>query len=153
LLGVTPYALSKTAQSHLLEEAAFAQLSILYARVFNVWGMGMGAETLPGRIQGELSADSSNSRTIQVTDANSIRDFVFVESLAKDLIATLEQPEGVGIVNFGTGQGKTVRDFCNMFLDLASQGEAPLITFSESTLPTCSVAELGRLKAIIGGAE
>jgi nucleoside-diphosphate-sugar epimerase len=153
LLGVTPYALSKIAQSHLLETPTFAHLSMLYARVFNVWGMGMGAETLPGRIQAELNSQSSGPRTIHVTDSNSIRDFVFVESLANDLIVTLEQPEGVGIVNFGTGEGKTVRDFCNMFLDLASKGEAPLITFSESTSPTCSVAELGRLEAIIGGAE
>jgi nucleoside-diphosphate-sugar epimerase len=153
LLGTTPYALSKIAQFNLLQEPGFAELPILYARVFNIWGMGMAARTLPGRIEGELSSGTPSSGVIEVKDADSVRDFVFVERLASDLLDALAQPEGIGPINFGTGRGKSVRQFSEMFLDWASKGVSPKIAFSESESATYSVAELAKLESIIGGAE
>lgn len=153
LLGTTPYALSKIAQFNLLQEPEFAELPILYARVFNVWGMGMAASTLPGRIECELSSGVPSSRVIEVKDADSVRDFVFVERLANDLLDAVAQPKGIGPVNFGTGQGKSVRQFSEMFLDWVSKGVIPQIAFSASESSTYSVAELAKLENIIGTAE
>jgi GDP-4-dehydro-6-deoxy-D-mannose reductase len=149
LLGVTPYALSKIAQFKLVQESEFADLRILYARVFNAWGTGMSASTLPGRIEGELNSGASSSRVIHVNDANAVRDFVFVERLASELLEALEQPDGLGAVNFGTGQGRSVRQFCEEFLDWVSREETPKIAFSESGSGSYSVAELTRLRTLI----
>jgi GDP-4-dehydro-6-deoxy-D-mannose reductase len=148
LLGTTPYALSKIAQSQLLQETEFELLSILYARVFNVWGTGMRDGTLPGRLNREILQWEAASNPIVVHDSNSIRDYISVENLVRDLVSTCANFENSTIVNFGSGQGITVRAFCEMFFESGENPRGVLLSFLETPMATNSVAEVAKLMAI-----
>lgn len=149
LLGTTPYALSKIAQHKLLEQPEFAQLSILYARVFNVWGMGMGANTLPGSLFDQLSKASSQPRELRIRDSNSVRDFISVEkvcSLFYEALTVLQNPT---YLNFASGLPMTVGDFSLRMINAVSTQIAENTALEVSSAPTYSVADVSRLNSFL----
>jgi nucleoside-diphosphate-sugar epimerase len=149
LLGTTPYALSKIAQNNLLEQPEFARLSILYARVFNVWGVGMGATTLPGSLFDQLSKASSQPLELRIRDCNSVRDFISVEKVCSLFYEALTLLQNPTYLNFASGLPMTVGEFSLRIISAVSTQIAENTALEVSSAPTYSVADVSRLNSFL----
>lgn len=84
------------------------------ARISNVYGPGMSAENVVSRILGQLSNDGP----IQIFDDNPVRDFVWVDDVARGLVdMALGTPSGA--FNVGTGIGTSIRRLAEVAVRLA----------------------------------
>lgn len=102
-------------------------------RIANVYGPGMSTKNVMSDILAQLDAPGP----ISVRDDTPIRDYVWVEDVAKGVLAVLNTGT-TGIINIGTGFGVSVRSLAQMILSCAGQENRTII----ATSPTSAVSNL-----------
>ncbi len=109
---VGDYAVTKAAGSLLLIEAARgAKVELLVARLFGVWGPYEPAHRLLPSIMTGIGED----RPIELSEGTQVRDFSFAPDVATALVELTLKADFLShdIVNIGSGNGVSVRDFAS----------------------------------------
>jgi nucleoside-diphosphate-sugar epimerase len=111
---VSPYGSSKLASSRLVLEATAAErIQGVVLRVFNVVGSGMGEGTLAGAAAKRLGeAIAAGAGSVTMGPLGATRDFIDVRDVGAAVAAACAVPDpGAPILNVGTGQAHSARDF------------------------------------------
>ena len=88
-------------------------MTVTWARIFQAYGAGEA----PNKFVRSIATRLLRGEPTPTTDGAQVRDFVHVRDIAAGLVQVLGRPVH-GVVNVGSGQGRTVRDV------LAAIGEA-----------------------------
>lgn len=125
----TPYAFSKACFENFLDfDSIFNDYSnVTVLRFFNVYGPKQNPNygaVIPKFIKSALN----NENLIIHGDGEQIRDFVYVEDVARAIAHTMNI-EGGGIYNIGNGVGTTIRDLAEKIIDLT--GSSSKIVFED----------------------
>lgn len=106
----SPYAISKTTLSYVLEQYS-ETFPIDYLRLFNIYGPGEPKERLIPYLVEKARANES----VALTAGEQLRDFMFVGDLVKILKDLLDAPlpelGKVRVLNVGTGRANSVKEF------------------------------------------
>jgi nucleoside-diphosphate-sugar epimerase len=145
------YGATKAAATLLLRERARALgLELMVLRPFGMWGPGERAYRLIPQVVGACLA----GRPLKLTACEVVRDYTYVEDMARWILAlaTLpEIPEGA-VVNVGFGRGVVLRDFVLSIARLL-KGEQ-LMQFGQlnyrPTEMTSLVADIQLFKGLLG---
>ena len=108
LIPLTRYAASKAAAT--MAALAFSEersVQVIVARPFQVFGPG---EKEP-RLWPSLKRAALRGDDFPMTLGEQVRDFIPVEWVARFLLSLAVPPGFRGVVNIGTGEGRTVLDF------------------------------------------
>ncbi len=103
---LSSYGLSKLHASELLFRSEGVDWVLL--RPFGVYGPW----EQPGRLLPSLLTGLCADHPVSLTDGKQVRDFVYVEDAADAFVKALESRDASGkVINIGSGQGVTVREF------------------------------------------
>jgi nucleoside-diphosphate-sugar epimerase len=102
-----PYALSKTLAEQVCSfHAKTTLLPVTIVRPFNIFGPGQRSDFLIPSVIDQIV----RGREIRVKDLSPRRDYLFVDDFVAGLERTLAHPDGLRVVNFGSGASHSVRD-------------------------------------------
>lgn len=103
----TPYSLSKTASTHLLQMLHRSEgFPAVIIRPFLIYGPGQSTSRLiPYAIENCL-----NKRTFSISTGTQLRDFCFISDFTSAILSTFKAPKVLGeVINIGSGKPVTVR--------------------------------------------
>lgn len=102
---VSPYGITKLAQTLHGLAAADAGLPVVVARLFNIVGAGMPAHLALGSFARQIAAMPAEGGTLRSGPLDRDRDFVEAGPVAAALVALLQDPRAAGrVVNVCSGQ-------------------------------------------------
>ncbi|MGL3111871.1 NAD-dependent epimerase/dehydratase family protein [Bradyrhizobium sp. BR 1432] len=122
---LSPYGISKLAQTlHGLSHFSRG-LPVVVARLFNPIGVGAPMTTALGSFVAQLAATPSSGRTLTTGPLDAVRDFVDVLDAARALVDLAENRTAFGqIVNVCTGVGTSVQNLVDRLIALVG---APIV--------------------------
>jgi GDP-4-dehydro-6-deoxy-D-mannose reductase len=111
LVPNNPYALSKALAEEICTfHARTERLPVTVARPFNIFGPGQRPEFLIPTLLDQIV----RGQDIRVKDLTPRRDFLFVDDLADGIVRTLNCPDALRIINFGSGLSYSVREIIDI---------------------------------------
>ena len=119
----SPYAVSKAVGGNLmLGFARTMKLTTAYVRIFNAYGKGQHESNLwPSLMRAAESGDD-----FYMTRGEQVRDFIKVEEVAHELVSSVTNwkliPGRPLVSNCGSGNAQSIREFCEKFWSLHSNG-------------------------------
>ena len=123
---------------------AHQNVNLVIARVFGVYSKNQHSSFLFPSLLRKIRPELSRQK-IDLPGSNNVRDFLHASQVA-ELLAELGRSKESGVVNVGSGQGTTVKEFAeskfSVQLDLYPENVDPV--------PTSLVADITRLKGVIG---
>lgn len=145
LAPTTTYARCKAALHDALRPAATAGgWSLCWGRVFYPYGPGEHS----GRLCTSAARRLQRGETVVLRTANSVKDYIFITDLAAALLAAAVS-HVQGAINFGTGQGITVKTMADLVA--AKMNRPELIRAAEPIAPDSLahvVADATHLRAL-----
>jgi nucleoside-diphosphate-sugar epimerase len=148
LVPATMYGVAKNATREVTERlAADAGIELAWTRVF----MPYGPAEPPGRLLASVIGALIAGREAPVTEGTQIRDFIYVDDLARAFAAILDSSLQ-GAVNVGTGEGTQIRELVECAAqalgreDLVRWGAVP----QREGEPAELVADVSRLSDEVG---
>ncbi|HDJ96763.1 MAG TPA: SDR family NAD(P)-dependent oxidoreductase [Candidatus Aenigmarchaeota archaeon] len=128
--NLSVYALSKydTERLSLMFGHAFEIPTIAF-RYFNVYGPRQSlSNPYTGVCAIFLSRIKNNNPPIIYEDGNQVRDFIYVEDIARVNLVALEKFEGVDVFNVGTGKPTSILEVANTLIEICDSNVEPKIT-------------------------
>ncbi len=114
------YGHSKLAGTQLVTLGSSVGLDTLVLRVFNPIGPHAPAESLPGRVVGELRRATAEADDIRLGPLGSVRDFVDVRDIAEAVLAAVTVPGfDRPILNLASGIGTPIRSVVDELANIA----------------------------------
>lgn len=104
------------------ERAALASGRAAVARLANLFGPGMSENNVISTVLSQVPGTGP----LRVFDDKPIRDFLWIEDAACAM-TQMALGHAVGVFNVGSGQGTSVRQIATTALQLAAQGERPIV--------------------------
>ena len=99
--------------------AAEYGLSVIIARLANVYGPGQTNEALIPSIIEQMTKNISKNGRITLGNIKSVRDFVYIDDVVEGLIQLLHAPTNSGeVFNISTGIGHSVEEIILILSDL-----------------------------------
>lgn len=140
------YAKTKLEGEIKIQELAGAHpnVDLVVPRVFGVYSRNQHPSFLYPALLRKIVPGVS-PQTIDLPGANNVRDFLHASQTA-ELIVEIEKSEQLGIINVGSGNGTTVKDFAESIFDV----ELVVSEVEFSTEPTSLVADVTLLRNAIG---
>jgi len=129
LAPVEAYGISKRDGFDILKPEIAALGSLGYARIFQVWG---GSE-YPLRLAPSLTENARRSQMTQLNSGSTIRDFIHVEDVSRQIIDYFEFSDKYPkVFNVCSGEGVTVLEFAKRLLSSMNYDPAELLESSDS---------------------
>jgi UDP-glucose 4-epimerase len=127
---INPYGNTKLEDEFLAEKYAKDRVSIIGLRYFNVYGKGQTG-SYAGVITKFINQLKGKKPPIIFGDGTQMRDFIFVEDIARANIAAMMSDVNHGFFNVGTGLATSIQQLAQIMielsgLDLKPQYEKPL---------------------------
>jgi len=122
---INPYAQTKVDIENLAKEFWKLNCKIIGLRYFNVFGKGQTG-SYAGVITQFLKKLNQNLPLRINGKGNQIRDFVFVEDVAKANIMAMENKLNHGFFNIGTGLGVSILDLAKMMIKISQSNSLPI---------------------------
>lgn len=145
------YGATKAAATILMRERAQALgVPLVVVRPFGMWGPGEAAH----RLIPQVITSCVNRSVLKLTPCEVIRDYTYVEDMAANILAValMENVAPGAIVNMGTGQSLTLRDFVLSIAKLFAAEE--LMQFGvldyRATEMASLVADVSRMHQLLG---
>ena len=141
---VNPASLYGRSKLDLLNWLTELGVPFLWTRTFAQFGLNEPK----GRLVPSVIDALLNSEVATITNADGVRDFIFVEDIAK-IISVLLTGNQIGVVNIGTGLGTNIG---NLALEIGTMiGRPELVKIVEqNTKSQIVVAEITKLTALLG---
>lgn len=127
---INPYGNTKLEDEFLAEKYSKEDVSIIGLRYFNVYGKGQTG-SYAGVITKFINQLKAKKPPIIFGNGSQIRDFIFVEDVARANLAAMKSKVSNGFFNVGTGITTSIEDLAHIMielsgLDLKPQHEKPL---------------------------
>lgn len=116
---LNPYGQTKLQDELLAEKYSLEGVTIIGLRYFNVYGKGQTI-SYAGVITKFLERLRENQQPIINGDGSQIRDFVYVEDVAKANLLAMEKKIDSSFINIGSGKSTSILDLANMMIDAAN---------------------------------
>lgn len=116
---LNPYGQTKLEDEFLAEKYSLDGVIIIGLRYFNVYGKGQ-TSSYAGVITKFLERLRENKPPIINGDGTQIRDFVYVEDVAKANLLAMEKKIDSSFINIGTGKITSILELANMMIDAAN---------------------------------
>jgi dTDP-6-deoxy-L-talose 4-dehydrogenase (NAD+) len=125
----TPYARAKDQLRRNLETlAAQHGCTFAWGRIFYPYGPGEH----PARLCSSILLQLRAGRTVTIKSPHAVKDYIFIEDLARAILLTLER-KVTGPINWGSGTGVTVGEIARTAADCV--GRPDLILFQDPPAP------------------
>lgn len=121
---INPYGETKLEKEKLAEKFWSEGVNIIGLRYFNVYGKGQTG-TYAGVITQFMKKLDNNVAPIIHGKGNQVRDFVFVEDVAKANIMSMESNTNQSFLNIGTGKAISILDLAKMMIKISSKNISP----------------------------
>ena len=117
---INPYGITKLDDEKLAEKFVKKNLQVIGLRYFNVYGIGQTG-SYAGVITKFINRLKENKNLIINGDGNQIRDFIFVDDVARANIKAMKSNVKEGFFNIGTNIGTSINDLANMLIEISQQ--------------------------------
>jgi UDP-glucose 4-epimerase len=114
---VNPYGKTKLEDELLAEKFSKEGTEIIGLRYFNVFGIGQTG-SYAGVITKFMNALSEKKSPIIYGDGSQVRDFVYVEDVAKANFASMMNKTEFGFFNVGTGKAVSIKELAELMIKL-----------------------------------
>lgn len=122
---INPYGNTKLEDEFLAERYSNEGVSIIGLRYFNVYGKGQTG-SYAGVITKFLNRLKQKKPPIIFGDGSQVRDFIFVEDVAKANIAAMKSSVKSGFFNVGTGNTISIRGLAHTLIEFSELQLLPL---------------------------
>jgi UDP-glucose 4-epimerase len=122
---INPYAQTKVDIENLAQDFWKNNCKIIGLRYFNVFGKGQTG-SYAGVITQFLKRLNQNLPLQIYGKGNQIRDFVFVEDVAKANMMAMENKINRGFYNIGTGIGTSILELAKIMTDISKSNLSPI---------------------------
>lgn len=114
---VSPYGISKLAQTLHGLSAAAVGVDVIVARLFNPIGAGSGTGNALGSFVHQIAAMPPEGGVLKTGALDSVRDFIAVEEAARVIVALAAQPAARGeVFNICTGKGSRLQNLVDLLI-------------------------------------
>ncbi len=111
---VTCYAIAKDLLRRYLEAMCIdSNTEMAWLRVFYPYGEGQGVNSL---IPSLNNAIKNGKKVFNVSKGDQIRDFIHVDKVADAFLRIADSPNGIGVINIGSGNPISIRDFLESYI-------------------------------------
>lgn len=117
---INPYGITKLDDEKLAEKFLKKNLQVIGLRYFNVYGIGQTG-SYAGVITKFINRLKENKNLIINGDGKQIRDFIFVDDVARANIKAMKSNVKEGFFNIGTDIGTSINDLANMLIEISQQ--------------------------------
>lgn len=115
---INPYGNTKLEDEFLAEKYWEAGVSVIGLRYFNVYGKGQTG-SYAGVITKFINNLKEEKSPVIFGEGRQLRDFVFVEDVAKANIAAMQNDIKKGFYNIGTGLATSINDLAKIMIELS----------------------------------
>lgn len=122
---INPYGQTKLEDELLAEKYHSKGVRTIGLRYFNVFGAGQTLE-YAGAITKFLDRIKQGTPPIIFGDGSQVRDFVFVDDVAKANLAAMTNNIEYGIFNVGTGRPTSIRDLAYLMIKASGKSLEPI---------------------------
>ena len=131
-----PYALSKYLAERTCEfYSQYWDMGVTIVRPFNVFGPRQRPEFLIPEIVKQIR----ESDEIRVKDLDPRRDYIYIDDVVDMLVKTMSIPQGLNVLNIGSGISYSVRDIINIIQEVAGTN---LPVYSEQSTRKQEIADV-----------
>ena len=146
---VNPYGKTKLEDELLAEKFSKEGTEIIALRYFNVFGIGQTG-SYAGVITKFMNALSEKKSPIIYGDGSQVRDFVYVEDVAKANFAAMMNKTEFGFFNVGTGKAVSIKELAELMIKLYKLELMPKYSKALSGDIKQSKADTKQMKDLIG---
>lgn len=122
---INPYGITKLKNEQLAIKYSKMNLQVIGLRYFNVYGVGQTG-SYAGVITKFVNKLKEKKSPQIYGNGEQIRDFIFVDDIAKSNIAAMKNQIKEGFFNIGTGVGTTINNLANILIDIAGEKITPI---------------------------
>ena len=117
---INPYGITKLKDEKLAEKYSKMNLDVIGLRYFNVYGIGQ-----TGSYAGVITkfvTRLKEKKYLQINgDGKQIRDFIFVDDIARSNITAMKSKINEGFFNIGTGIGTTINHLAETLIEISGE--------------------------------
>ena len=117
---INPYGLTKLEDEFLAEKYSKLGTEIIGLRYFNVYGIGQTLD-YAGVITKFLDKINQGKNPIVFGDGSQIRDFIFVQDVARANLATMKSNVEHGFFNIGSGNEITIKELASLMIKISGK--------------------------------
>ena len=121
---INPYGLTKLEDEFLAEKYSKLGTEIIGLRYFNVYGIGQTLD-YAGVITKFLDKINQGKHQIVFGDGSQIRDFIFVQDVARANLATMKSNVEHGFFNIGSGNEITIKELASLMIKISGKSLEP----------------------------
>jgi len=121
---INPYGLTKLEDEFLAEKYSKLGTEIIGLRYFNVYGIGQTLD-YAGVITKFLDKINQGKNPIVFGDGSQIRDFIFVQDVARANLATMKSNVEHGFFNIGSGNEITIKELASLMIKISGKSLEP----------------------------
>jgi UDP-glucose 4-epimerase len=133
---INPYGRTKFEAEIIAEQYSKLGVKSIGLRYFNVYGIGQTID-YSGVITKFYEAIKANSSPIIFGDGKQVRDFIFVNDVAKANLLAMQSNTNFALLNIGTGIATSINDLANLMIKISRKPLVPM----HSNLPEGDVKE------------
>ncbi len=145
---INPYAKTKFEAESMAEKYG-KEFDVIGLRYFNVYG-----DFIPRSSAGVISRFYQNviENKPPVIDGNGtqVRDFVFVDDVARATILAMEKKTGSIFLNIGSGKATSILDLANLFIKYSKKNLTPVFEREQEGNVRASQADISLAKRLLG---
>ena len=117
---INPYGITKLKDEKLAEKYSKMNLDVIGLRYFNVYGIGQ-----TGSYAGVITkfvTRLKEKKYLQINgDGKQIRDFIFVDDIARSNITAMKSKINEGFFNIGTGIGTSINHLADILIEISGE--------------------------------
>ncbi len=145
---INPYAKTKF-EAEIMAKKYGKEFDVIGLRYFNVYG-----DFIPRSSAGVISRFYQNviENKPPVIDGNGtqVRDFVFVDDVARATILAMEKKTGSIFLNIGSGKATSILDLANLFIKYSKKNLTPVFEREQEGNVRASQADISLAKRLLG---
>jgi UDP-glucose 4-epimerase len=119
-------------------------------RIANPFGPGQMNLKGQGLIPTILQRHGAGLPVVIFGDGGSQRDYVYIDDVVAAVLATVERPPLQGVVNIGSGQGRTILEIVETIEHLLGVSVERSFAPARPTDTPCNILDIGKAKELLG---
>ncbi len=146
---INPYGLTKLEDEYLAESYSKSNVQIIGLRYFNVFGVGQTSD-YAGVITKFFEKISKGESPVVYGDGLQVRDFIFVDDVARANIAAMMSSVDHGFFNIGTGKTISIKDLASLMIKILEKDLEPVFDKIPAGDVKLSQADVSLAKSMFG---
>ncbi|MGI0011437.1 MAG: NAD-dependent epimerase/dehydratase family protein [Nitrosopumilaceae archaeon] len=145
---LNPYGNTKLEAEYMAEKYAKLGTRVIVLRYFNVYGKGQSS-AYAGVITKFIDCITSHKPPVINGDGLQVRDFVFVDDVARANLLAMESKVNFSFINIGTGMSVSILDLANMIIQASGLAIKPIYNETLEGNIRTSLADISLAKKLL----